>query len=560
MSKASTRSTRRIVREVGGYQKWILAAALLSFVTLGAGIGLLAMSAYLISKSALVDTTITLALTILGVRVFAMTRAVSRYAERYVGHLGTFKILTRIRIWFFQGLEPLAPAVLTRHRSGDLLTRILADIDTLQDLYLRVLVPPVAAALAVSLGCILLAGFNPLLGIVLLFFVILCGVFIPLGMHALTRSSSSALLLGQADLNAVLVEGMSGVADLIAFGREDLLLVRCAGITAGQQPARKRLAQARGIAAGLTALLVGLAALSIVGIGISLVSTGKIDGVYLAVLPLVAIASFEAVGPLSAAYEHLDRSRAASARLTELVDSSPTVCEPTEPATLSLTQHSSPDLRVTDLSFRYSQQEPLVLNHANLEVSAGSFALITGASGSGKSTLANLLLRFWDYSEGAIQFNELELKQMALREARSVVALVAQHDHLFDTTVRDNLLLGDAHGDDQRLLEVCEAVSLSHWVQALPAGLDERSGENGNRFSGGERQRLMIARALLTDAPLLILDEATEHLDAEMQVEVLRGVLNWRSGLTTILISHETPTLAGIDLHLHCENGAFSER
>ena len=557
-------STRRVIRSVGGYQWWVAITALLSFITLGAGIGLLAMSAFLISKSALVDTTITLALIILGVRVFAMTRAVSRYAERYVGHLGTFRILTRIRIWFFRGIEPLAPAVLMQHRSGDLLTRIIADIDTLQDLYLRVLVPPVAAALAVSLGCILLAGFSPWLGIALFVFVCLCGVVIPLAMHRLTLSSSASLVQEQANLNATLVEGITGIADLVAFGREDLLLGRAEHITAAQQPARKQLAQARGIAAGLTALLVGLAALTVLGFGVSLVSDGSLDGVYLAILPLIAIATFEAVGPLSAAYEHLGRSRAAATRLVELVDTPASVAEPSPSAKLTLQNNTSSaltaaDLVVTDLSFRYSEGESLVLQNATVQIPAGSFAVITGPSGSGKSTLSNLLLRFWEYSQGSIQLNGYELNRLGLDEARSVVALVAQHDHLFDTTLRDNLLLGDSRADDERLFEACDAVCLGDWVRALPAGLEERAGENGNRLSGGERQRVMIARALLTEAPILILDEATEHLDEEMQLDVLRGILKWRSSLTTIMITHEAPNISGIDLRLQCSKGTLSE-
>ncbi len=557
-------STRRVIRSVGGYRWWVAVTALLSFITLGAGIGLLAMSAFLISKSALVDTTITLALTILGVRVFAMTRAVSRYAERYVGHLGTFRILTRIRMWFFRGIEPLAPAVLMQHRSGDLLTRILADIDTLQDLYLRVLVPPVAAALAVSLGCILLVGFSPWLGIALFVFVCLCGIVIPLALHRLTLSSSSSLVQEQANLHATLVEGITGIADLVAFGREDLLLGRAEHITAAQEPARKQLAQARGIAAGLTALLVGLAALTVLGFGVSLVSGGSLEGAYLAILPLIAIATFEAVGPLSAAYEHLGRSRAAATRLVELVDTPASVAEPSPSAKLTLQDNTSAaltvvDLTVTDLSFRYAEGESLVLQNVTVQVPAGSFVVITGPSGSGKSTLSNLLLRFWEYSKGSIQLNGCELNRLGLDEARSVVALVAQHDHLFDTTLRDNLLLGDSRADDERLFEACDAVCLGDWVRALPAGLEERAGENGNRLSGGERQRVMIARALLTEAPILILDEATEHLDEEMQLDVLRGILRWRSGLTTIMITHEAPNISGIDLRLQCSKGTLSE-
>ena len=223
---SATGSLGRVVRAVGGYRWWILAAALLSFVTLGSGIGLIALSAYLISRSALVDTTTTLALTIVGVRFFAVTRAVARYAERYVGHLGTFRILTRIRVWLFRGLEPVAPAGLMDRRGGDVLSGIVDDVDTMQDLYLRVLVPPLAAALAVALGCAVLGSFSPLLGATLAGFLVLCGVVLPLATRHVGRAPAGDLVRSQAEVGATTVEGLTGLADLVAAGRQDLLVGR----------------------------------------------------------------------------------------------------------------------------------------------------------------------------------------------------------------------------------------------------------------------------------------------------------------------------------------------
>ena len=298
----------------------MVAAALLSFVSLGAGIGLVAMSAYLISRSALVDSTETLALAILGVRAFAVLRVVARYAERYIGHLGTFRILTRLRVWFFRGILPGAPASMIDRRSGDVLSSVVADVDTLQDLYLRVLVPPIAGAMAIGLGCVVLGRFDPLLGLVLLAYLSVAGVALPLATRALGRRPAGALVDTQGEMGGVIVEGLTGIGELVAYGRTDLLVDRLDGLTARQAALRRELAVARGLAASLTVLLLGLSALSVLIVGIALVGDGSLDPVMLAVLPLVAIATFEAVGPITAAYEHLDRCRAASARLVSFVD------------------------------------------------------------------------------------------------------------------------------------------------------------------------------------------------------------------------------------------------
>ena len=508
---ADRAALRRVLRAVPGYRPWVLVAALLSFVSLASGIGLIATSAYLIDRSALVSSIETLALTILAVRVLALTRVVSRYFERYLGHLGTFRLLTRIRVWFFRGIEPGAPASLVTERRGDLLTRIIGDVDTLQDMYLRVLVPPIAAALAVGLGIAILGRFHPSLGVVLLGYLLVSGVVLPLVVRSLGRAPTDGLMTSRAAVDAALVEGVDGLADLVAFGREDLFTSRLDGLSDLQRTQRRQLSHARALAAALTALLVGLAATSVLAIAILLVRDGTVDGVLLAVMPLVAIATFEAIGPLSAAYEHLDRSRAASRRLVELVDAPEQTCDPTTPTPLPIAPGRPLSLEVRDLTFGYGDAS--VLRGADLRVPPGSTVAIVGPSGSGKSTLANLLLRFWDYDVGSIRLGDAELRDLTAADTRRAVAVVAQRDHLFDTTLRDNLSLGDDDADDARLWAACAAAGIESTIRALPDTLDTRAGEDGSRLSGGERQRVMIARALLTDAPILILDEATAHLD-----------------------------------------------
>ncbi len=547
------RAVRRIVALFGPLRWWVVATALLSATTFAAGIGLIATAGHLISQSALVDTTATLTLSITAVRFFAVVRAVGRYLERYVGHLGTFRILTRVRVWFFRSIEPLAPAALVDERSGDLLTRMVDDVETLQDLPLRVLAPPVAAVLATAVGVTILGSFDRMLAVVLAGSVVLAGAVLPLVTRRLGRAAADVLTIEQATLSSVTVESVSALADLVAYGREDLLATRLDQLTVRRRVAERRLATVRGLNLALAGSIGAVGVIATLALAIPLVTEGRLDGVLLAVVPLAAIATFEAVAPLAQGFEHLDRSRGAAARLVDLVDRTPTVIDPTAARADELTGAGS--IEFDHVGFAYARDRPDVLVDASFVVPAGAQVAIVGPSGTGKSTVASLLLRFWEQQRGTVRIDGIDVRTLPAAMVRSAVAVVAQRDHLFDTTVRDNLLLGDADADDDRIWSVLEAVSLGELIRSLPAGLDERAGENGTRFSGGERQRLMIARALLAESSVLILDESTAHLDPDTEHHVLDGVARWRAGRTTIHIAHHAETLGAPDLVLRVDDG-----
>ncbi|HEY6532904.1 MAG TPA: thiol reductant ABC exporter subunit CydC [Acidimicrobiales bacterium] len=546
-------SVRRVVALFGPLRWWIVAAALLSAITFAAGIGLLSMAGYLISRSALVDTTATLTLAIVGVRFFAVVRAVGRYLERYVGHLGTFRILTRVRVWFFRRIEPLAPAALLDDRAGDVLTRIVDDVETLQDLPLRVLAPPLAALLAGTVGVAVLGSLDPVLAVALVVFLVLTGMVLPMATRGLGRAAADVLTVERARLNSVAVESVSALADLVAYGREDLVGGRLDELTERRRAAERRLAAVRGLNIALAGALGGLAAVAALALAIPLVTDGRLDGVMLAVVPLAVVATFEAVAPLTQGFEHLDRSRGAAQRLMELVDREPTVHDPISESEEELTGAGS--VEFDQVGFRYADDGPDVLVGASFVVPAGAQVAVVGPSGAGKSTIASLLLRFWEQQTGTIRIDGVDIRAVPAAASRAAVAVVAQHDHLFDTTVRDNLLLGDPESDDERIWSVLEAVALDEVVRALPGGLDERAGEDGQRFSGGERQRLMIARALLAESSVLVLDEATAHLDPATEAQVLAGVGGWRKGRTTVHIAHHAAALGSPDLVLRVEDG-----
>jgi ABC-type multidrug transport system fused ATPase/permease subunit len=281
----------------------------------------------------------------------------------------------------------------------------------------------------------------------------------------------------------------------------------------------------------------------VLALAIPLVTDGRLDGVLLAVIPLVAIASFEATLPMTQAFQHVDASREAAARLFELIDAAPEVVDPPMPARPG----PSHAVEVRDLHFRYAPDEPFVLDGLDLRIPDGGSLALVGPSGSGKTTLVNLLLRFRAWDEGRILLGGTDLRDLAQDDVRGAIAVVPQRIDLFDASVRANLELADAELTDERMVAACRAAAIQEVIEALPEGYDTRIGEDGVRLSGGERQRLAIARALVKDAPILVLDEPTANLDAATEQRVLDGLAGAMVGRTTLVITHRETVAARMD-------------
>jgi thiol reductant ABC exporter CydC subunit len=524
---------RRLLGRIGSFWPAFAAGALLGCLAIGSNVGLMAVSAYLISKSALVTNVAEVALAITAVRVLAISRAAFRYLERYVTHRGTLRILAELRAWFFGAIEPLAPARLEQP-TGDLLSRAIADVETLEDFYVRAALPPIVAAGVTAFAALLLGAFDPLLGIVLLGFLLLAGWILPAVTRWLSRDAAARSVTARARTEAALLDHVDGIAEVAVYDPDDVGVERQLALAAELDAARERLALLRGIGTGLGVLAASLAGLVVLGLAIPLVSDGRLDGVLLAIIPLAAIASFEATQPMTAAFQHLDASRAAARRLFELVDATPEVVDPAQPGDLG---HGH-DLEVRDLRFRYATDEPLVLDGLDLAIPAGTSLGLVGPSGSGKTTLVDLLLRFREYRDGHILLGGTDMRELAADDVRAAIAVVPQRIDLFDATVRDNLALADAELSDERMEAACRAAAIHDVIEALPDGYDTRIGEDGVRLSAGERQRLAIARALAKDAPVLVLDEPTANLDAETERRVLDGLAEAMRGRTTLVITH----------------------
>lgn len=538
----------RLLRLTAPFAGWMALAALLGLATVGSSIGLMAASAYIISKAALHPSIAELQVAIVGVRFFGISRGLSRYLERYVSHQVTFKLLARLRVWFYQHVEPLAPAQLMTYRSGDLLNRIVADIDTLEHFYVQVIAPPVVALLTALLLGLLLASYDGRLAATGLLFLALLGLGLPLLARRLSRGVGQRLVTTRAELRVTLVDTFQGLADLLACDREEAQLEQVRRLSHTLTAAQQRMTWLTGLHSALSVLLAALATLAMLVVAIPLVRSGQVDGVYLGLVVLATLASFEAVMPLAAAFQNLDSSLAAAKRLFELADAKPVgaVVLPDEKSPLSVEAGEtgrSLSLVVDNLHFRYHPDAPPALDGVSFTLPEGGRLAIMGPSGAGKSTLVHLLLRFWEYQAGRIELGGRDLRSYTPEEVRGLIGVVAQQIHLFNTTVRENLLMARPEATFEEMVKAARQAHIHDFIEALPQGYDTWLGEQGLRLSGGERQRLAIARAILKNAPLLILDEATANLDALVEREIRQSLYTLMKGRTTLIITHRPPDL-----------------
>jgi thiol reductant ABC exporter CydC subunit len=439
------------------------------------------------------------------------------------------------------------------YRSGDLLARIMADIETLEQFYVRVIVPPLAAALVSLFTFLILGSFDPTLGIVILIYLLTTGLVLPLISRWLSQKPATQAIDLRAKLDAALVDEIQGLPDLAAFGQTTRYHEQILALNDDLGDNQESLAMVRGLSNGLTAFFTGLAGLTILWLAIPLVTEGKIDGLFLALLPLTAIAAFEAITPLSLSLQHLEFSNAAGRRLFDLIDAPAPVCEPDSPSPYP----SDFSLEVSDLSFSYDLDEPLAIEDLSFTISSGSRATLLGASGSGKTTLVDLLLRFWEYQDGFIRIGSYSLRSYRSDYMRQMIGVVPQHPYLFNSTIRDNLLLAKQDATDEELAAACEMAQIDEFISSLPQGFSTMVGENGLMLSGGERQRLAIARVFLKDAPILILDEATSHLDATTAEKVMQALDQFMANRTTLVISHQMES-AQFDQVIRLESSQFS--
>jgi thiol reductant ABC exporter CydC subunit len=532
-------------------------ATLLGAGALAAAIGLIATSAWLISRSAQHPQESAVAVAIVGVQFFALARGLCRYGERLVGHDAAFRVLSELRVGIYERLERLAPLGLPAFRSGDLLARLVHDVDALQDLLLRV-VPPFAIALLVGAATVALMWWMlPAAGLILLVALALAGTLVPwltgrLAVHGEARQAAA-----RAELTANVVDLIDGASELSVNGAVPARLERAHDADSTLTAVAAASARTAGIGQGLTTLLCGLAMWGALAVGVSAVHAGHLDGVLLAGLALIPLVAFELVTGLPDATQTLQRVRRSAARVFEVIDTRAPVSEPQHPRALPAPPYS---LRVRDLRFTYPGALRPALDGVDLDLSPGRRLAVVGASGAGKSTLAGVLLRFLAYDGGSVTLDGVELTELDGERCRTAIGLVSQDAHVFDSTLEENLRLARREAGVEELSGALADARLLDWAEQLPAGLSTEVGERGARMSGGQRQRLAIARALLADFPVLILDEPGEHLDTPTADAIVADLLSLSSERATLLITHRLAGLHEVDEILLLDHGRVLER
>ncbi|GGZ99591.1 ABC transporter [Streptomyces spiroverticillatus] len=548
---------RRVRRDAGEQRGRLALALLLGSLALGSAVGLMAVSGWLISRASEQPPVLYLMMAVTATRAFGIGRAVFRYAERLVSHEAVLRMLADMRVAVYRRLERIAPAGLRETRRGDLLSRLVADVDAWQDYWLRWLLPVGAAGLVGAAAVGFTGWLLPEAGAVLAVGLLLAGVGVPLVSGAAARRAERQLAPARGALAVRGADLLGGVGELTVAGalRRRLAAVREADGVLTRIASRG--ASATALGGGLSALVCGLTVVGAAWVGVQAVADGRLSGVTLAVVVLTPLAAFEAVTGLPLAVQYRQRVRRSAERVYEVLDAPLPVREPETPAQVP----ASPfPVEVRGLSARYAGQEREALSGVDLTLEAGKRIAVVGASGAGKTTLAQVLLRFLDAEAGSYTIGGTAAEELDGDDVRKLVGLCAQDAHLFDSSVRENLRLARTDADDDRLLEALGRARLREWVEALPEGLDTLVGEHGARLSGGQRQRLALARALLADFPVLVLDEPAEHLDLATADALTADLLAATEGRTTVLITHRLQGLEAVDEVVVLDAGRVVQR
>jgi len=539
--------------------KWMLIlGVVLAIVTLLASIGLLTLSGWFLSASAVAGFaglySFNYMLPAAGVRGTAITRTAGRYFERLVSHDATFRVLQHLRVTTFSKLLPLSPAGLARYRQGELLNRVVADVDTLDHLYLRVISPMVGALVVivvVTLGLSLLDASIALVlgGIMLLTLCLLPPLFYRAG-----KPTGENLTRLRGEYRQQLTGWLQGQAELTIFGASRRYRARMENTELNWHEAQRKQSELTALSQALMLLIGGIAVMAMLWLASGGVGDNTQPGPLIALFVFCALAAFEALAPVTGAFQHLGQVVASALRITQITGQQPEV----QFSTAATDVPEQLALRLADVSFAYHGQAQPALDNINLTIPAGAHVAVLGRTGCGKSTLLQLLTRAWDPAQGQILFNDMPLKEMSEPALRKTVSVVPQRVHLFSATLRDNLLLAAPGTADDELRAMLEKVGLHKLLD--DEGLNSWLGEGGRQLSGGELRRLAIARALLHNAPLMLLDEPTEGLDATTERQILDLLEKEMQGKTVLMVTHRLRGLADFDQIIVMDNGQIIEQ
>jgi ATP-binding cassette, subfamily C, bacterial CydC len=565
------------------HSAWLAGGIFLSLLTALASIALLTLSGWFISSSAIAGLVaidgnalaFNFMLPAAQIRALAITRTVGRYGERLVTHEATFRVLAGIRIWFFQQLIPLVPGRLSTMRSGDLLSRMTADIDALDALYLRLLAPAMVATIGVTAVTVFLGFYSPVISLATGLMLIISSIWVPWVFNRLGRAGAEEIVVLAANFRIRQVDMMQGLADLIAnqaYGRFSGFLEQFSDLMINTQRQNNRLLAISSAFILLLSQITLLIALVLAAISFN---DGLLSGSDLALVVFCVIAAFELVMPLPQAMQMLAKTQKAARRIRQVTEMPPTIkldtamdcgfCPPLpsgegwgeggQRPTQALPD--SYDLQLNDVSFRYPDQQDWVLKNISLTIPQGSKIAIVGANGSGKTTLLQILMRYYDPEQGRVLLAGQNFKQLDADELMTCFGVLSQRSQLFAASIKENLLIAKPDASATELAAAIQAAGLENFIGYLPEGLDTWTGESGVKVSGGEARRIALARLYLKNAPVLILDEPTEGLDSDTERDIFNALANFAKDKTVVMVTHREAGLGLVDVVYGMERGVL---
>jgi thiol reductant ABC exporter CydC subunit len=549
------RGFRRLLDSLAAHPGRLAASIAAGAATIGASIGLLTTSAFLISKAALHPPILDLTIAIVGVRFFGISRAVFRYLERIVSHDLSLRLLADLRDRLVRSIHRLGPAGVASFRAGDLVGRVIDDVDEIQHVFVRVIAPPLMAIVIATVTALFALIWLPISAVTILVPFLAAAIAVPWLTRRVGAAAGRGVAHERGQMIGQTVEIIEGASVIIALGEEDRLLAAATGSADRVAAAERRTAWLHGFGDAAILVLVGVALIGTLWVSAIAVQVGNLDGTMVAVLAMLAITPFEAVAPLPAAFERLGRSLGAADRLFEVIDAESPIAPPVSPIPIP----DDPTLRTVGAVVTATTGER-ILGPVDVSIGPGQRIGIIGETGAGKTTLAHVLCRFRDPGEGVVSIGCVALSDLAPDDLRAFVGYEDDRSFLFRGSIVGNVRLGDSTASDEEVRVLIDRVGLGSWVDTLPDGIQTDVGEGGQAVSGGQRRRLALARAMLAAFPVLILDEPISGLDPATAEAVMDDLLSSADDRALMLITHRPIGLDRMDEVIILEDGVIADR